>query len=61
VSNDNDRIGLSGSTGDGQHVRLAGMLSGQTGWRRTAAKAFAFIWLGAIGVVMVVVVVNLSR
>jgi hypothetical protein len=61
VSNDNDRIGLSGSTGDGQTVRLAAGLSGQTGWRRTAAKTFAFIWLGALGVVIVVVVVNMLR
>jgi hypothetical protein len=61
VSNDNDRIGLSGSTADGQSVRLAGGLSGQTGWRRTAAKTFAVIWLGAMGVALVVIIVNLSR
>jgi hypothetical protein len=61
VGNDNDRIGLSGSTPDGQSVRLAAGLSGQTGWRRTFAKAFAFLWLGAIGVGIVVIAVNLLR
>ena len=59
MSNDNDRIGLSGSTPEGQEVRLAGGISGQTGWRRTAAKTFAFVWLGAIGVVIIIVVVNM--
>jgi hypothetical protein len=61
VSDDNDRIGLSGSTADGQEVRLAAGLSGQTGWRRTFAKLFAHLWLGAIGVVIVVVAVNMLR
>jgi hypothetical protein len=59
MSNDNDRIGLSGSTAEGQEVRLAAGMSGQTGWRRTAAKTFAFVWLGAIGVIIVVAVVNM--
>jgi hypothetical protein len=58
VSNDNDRIGLSGSTPEGQEVRLAAGLSGQTGWRRTAAKTFALLWLAAMVVVIVVVAVN---
>jgi hypothetical protein len=59
VSNDNDRIGLSGSTPEGQEVRLAAGLSDQTGRRRTAAKAFALVWLAGIGVAIVVVAVNL--
>jgi len=41
VSTDNDRIGLSGSTPDGQALRLAAGLSGQTGGRRTVAKVVA--------------------
>jgi hypothetical protein len=58
VSNDNDRIGLSGSTPDGQGVRLAAGLSGQTGWRRTAAKVVALLWLGLITVGIVLAVVH---
>ena len=61
MTDENDRIGLSAGTADGQSVRLAGGLSGQTGWRRTAAKTFAFFWLAAMAVVLVVVVGNLSR
>lgn len=48
MSNDNDRIGLSGSTPDGPALRLAAGLSGQTGWRRTVAKGFAVVCLTAI-------------
>ena len=59
MSNDNDRIGLSGSTPDGQEVRLASGLSGQTGWRRTAAKAFALLWLAAMVAAIVVAAVSL--
>jgi hypothetical protein len=59
MSDDNDRIGLSGSTSDGQGVRLAAGLSGQTGWRRTAAKVFALLWLAAMVAVIVVAAVNL--
>jgi hypothetical protein len=58
VSDDNDRIGLSGSTPVGQEVRLAAGLSGQTGWRRTAAKIFALLWLGLIAVGIVLAVVH---
>jgi hypothetical protein len=59
VSNDDDRIGLSGSTPVGQEVRLAAGLSGQTGWRRTAAKVFALLWLAAMGVAIVIAAVRL--
>ena len=57
MSNDNDRIGLSGSTPVGQELRFAAGLSGQTGWRRTVAKVFALLWLAAIGVGIVVAAV----
>ena len=59
MSNDNDRIGLTGSTPDGQALRLAAGLSGQTGWRRTVAKLFAVVCLVAICAGIVVAVVNL--
>ena len=59
MSNDNDRIGLSGSTPDGQALRLAAGLSGQTGWRRTVAKVFALTCLAGICVGAVVVMVSL--
>ena len=59
MGNDNDRIGLSGSTADGQSVRLASALSGQTGWRRTVAKTFALLTLVAIGGAVVAEVVQL--
>ena len=59
MSNDNDRIGLSGSTPDGQALRLAAGLSGQTGWRRTVAKVFALTCLAAICLGVVVVMVSL--
>jgi hypothetical protein len=60
VSNDDsDRIGLSGSTPDGQALRLAAGLSGQTGWRRTAAKVFAVVCLAGICVGVIVAGVNL--
>jgi hypothetical protein len=58
VSNDNDRIGLSRSTPEGQEVRLAAGLSGQTGWRRTAAKTFALLWLAAMLAGIVIAAVN---
>jgi hypothetical protein len=57
VSNDNDRIGLSGSTPVGREVRLASGLSGQTGWRRTVAKVFALVWLAGMVVAIVVAAV----
>jgi hypothetical protein len=59
VSDDNDRIGLSGSTPVGQEVRFIAGLSGQTGWRRTVAKVFAVAFLAAIAVVIVVAAVSL--
>jgi hypothetical protein len=59
VDSDNDRIGLSGSTPDGQTLRLAAGLSGQTGWRRTIAKVFALVCLAGICGVAVVVMVSL--
>jgi hypothetical protein len=59
MSDDNDRIGLSRSTPSGQEVRLAAGLSGQTGWRRTAAKVFALLWLAAMVVAIVVAAVSL--
>lgn len=59
MGDDNDRIGLSGSTPDGQALRLASGLSGQTGWRRTFAKVFALVWLVAIAVGIVVAAVSL--
>jgi hypothetical protein len=61
VSNDNDRIGLSSSTPDGQALRLAAGLSGQTGWRRTAAKVFALVCLVGICAGLAVSVASLLR
>jgi hypothetical protein len=61
MSSDRERIGLSDSTPEGRGLSLAGGLSGQTGWRRTAAHLLAVLWLAAMvaGVVVVVVVVLL--
>jgi hypothetical protein len=59
VSNDHDRIGLSSSTPDGQALRLADGLSGQTGWRRTIAKVFALVCLAGIAAGIVVSIVSL--
>jgi hypothetical protein len=58
MTSDDDRFGLSASTPVGQEVRLAAGLSGQTGWRRTAAKVFALLWLTAMGVAIVVAAVS---
>jgi len=62
VVSDHDRIGLSGSTPDGQALRLAAGLSGQTGWRRTVARVFAIVCLTGIlvGVVVAAVFLLLS-
>jgi hypothetical protein len=59
VSNDHDRIGLSSSTPDGQALRLAAGLSGQTGWRRAVAKVFAVLCLAGICAGIVVSLVSL--
>jgi hypothetical protein len=59
VSNDHDLIGLSSSTPDGQALRLAERLSGQTGWRRIAAKGFAVVCLAGIFAGVVVILVAL--
>ena len=61
MSDDQDRIGLSGSTPSGQALRLAADLSGQTGWRRTVAKVFALVCLAGICAGIVVSVVTLLR
>ena len=58
---DHDRIGLSSSTPDGQALRLAAGLSGQTGWRRTVAKVFALVCLAGICAGIVVAAVALLR
>jgi hypothetical protein len=58
MSDDNERIGLSGSTPDGQGLRFAAALSGQTGWRRKVAMTVALLALLLIAVAVVVVLVS---
>jgi hypothetical protein len=55
---DNERIGLSGSTPDGQSVRFAAALSGQHGWRRRVTMTVAVLALLLIAVLAVIAVVS---
>jgi hypothetical protein len=55
ADDDRDRSGLTRSSVEGREVAFAGSLSGQQGWRRTAARVLAIGWLtlmaaGVLGV-----------